>query len=667
MDWTRRNFWRFGQGDWADSPVPKDRHIDGDVNNPSDPMNPLAVFPKEDPNGRGIIRYILFLVQKIFLEGTSSFVDSNGQTVDAVESLRNEIKRLSSLMDPDEVPVSFLTYLARTIGYEFIFDNLILPSPVGGAWDKDTEYHYNSLVYYDGETYKSQINGNKHIVPTTVTDPPSWIVFPPLSSESIRRNELKWATQWYRLKGVPRGYEVLFESIGRDVTVLFVWSNKNDRNDRRYIDVRTRDIPAENKDIFGKHKPVNEWVYFPDSMIRIQPDFSFFISLIPAAFDDIVKRIDEVIPAHILYEIYAAVKFIGPDCDKDQCGDIFPITEDFTKFYLHILTDPLGIKPSPFTESFPWKPSDCLTHGSTCCPPPKHDHLAIDTHSDSITHTSAEWDIYRDAYYDHSYCSSWPPDCLGDYPHRGWCAFHNHAASPSWVYLETYEMDDFDGGVIDSGWDVEFLSKYVLDVRPPLSSDYCATLGNAVDHGVYWRLFSNINGDIQLDFNIKMSAFQNVLAGNGIFLRLIDLLGIDWVVVGVGSHTTPGQNVFVWVTNTNALFATFTWTPYKEVQLRIKRVGNVVTGYYNDGSGWNAFPDSHIVNSAANVDTYGEYHLAPDKSYSFSKFQLQAGSGFNLAGGGSVLHNNDCQTDKLWIYDHNDHSVPLYESMGYPY
>jgi len=663
MDWTRRNFWRQGQGDWADPPDSTDKHVDGDVENrailPSEPSYASAQLPTEDPNGRGILRYVLYLVQKVFLEGASSFVDVHGNTIDAMQSLRDEIKKLATLVDPDDVPISLLTYLARNIGYEFIFQDLILTpsSAVGTPWSVSNSYSVNDVVTYGGDTYIS-INETSNVGKIPDVSPMYWSSYNALSSEKTRRNEVKWATQWYKLKGVPRGYEVLFEAIGKTVNIFYVWSNRNNRLDTRVM--HYGDVPSENKYESSpghwEDKPVDQWVYYPDSIIRIVPELSYFIGLVPKAFNDILKRIDEVIPAHLLYEFVMAISFTG-ECPQDTsiCGDVLPISDDIFP-YLHYWADLNGINPSKFLDKFNWNPANCLTHGSTCFPPPRHDGIAIASHGNAF---GALWDDIEDAPFSHKYDSS--------YPYRGWCEFHdNPLSTPSWVYLDTYKGDDFSSGIIDPGWDSEFTGKYALDIRPPLSGDYCATLVNPVDHGVWWRVFSNIDGDTQVDFSIKMSGVHNSTTQN-LLLRLISFLGDPFGGVMLGVFGAPVLNQWIyWITPSNILTFSFHWTPYQEIQLRLKRVSGLVTGYYNVGVGWFSFPDSYGIAGQLNIDSNGYFPFGQNY-YSFSKFEFQSSYGLPNIAGDSVLHNNDCQNDKLWIYDHNDHSVPIYESTGYPY
>lgn len=196
--------------------------------------------------------------------------------------------------------------------------------------------------------------------------------------------------------------------------------------------------------------------------------------------------------------------------------------------------------------------------------------------------------------------------------------------APEWVYLNTWIEEDFEAGVpTDLFWTSHLRDSYGMITEP---SDGDAILHTKTGAQTSFEAFNEklIEGNFDLEYGLKISDAYDA-AGN-VYLAFsselnYDLMSGGWYMgdggIVVLNVIVPGMPNLIYGTTPSAL---------REVKIKHKRVGSLITNYYDIGAGWvtaaKSGDDSDPVVSAMFVSD----ELTPGLSY--LKFQADVGLPF---------------------------------------
>ena len=188
----------------------------------------------------------------------------------------------------------------------------------------------------------------------------------------------------------------------------------------------------------------------------------------------------------------------------------------------------------------------------------------------------------------------------------------------------TYIIDDFSGAVYEAWWDSDF-SAWPLEEYPPASGNYSAVAGSD-DTVELTPTGVEISGDFSLETTFQMGATDMPPAANESLHFFLHKVSDDSLLCEVSWWS--GAVRWIWDALSKDTQADV-WAAYKEIRVKMVRVGTTITAYWWNGASWEA---------QANPLTYGDpiYIMVNGATYNgFKEFNLEAEGGFPYSAGTS--------------------------------
>lgn len=213
-------------------------------------------------------------------------------------------------------------------------------------------------------------------------------------------------------------------------------------------------------------------------------------------------------------------------------------------------------------------------------------------------------------------------------------------SSPSWVRLDTYVSDNFETGSINSYWNSAFDSNFnVYDYN----GDLCAASTGSTSFTNTIPASTDLTNDFEFEAGIRIgsdyaydSSYPSNWAYIGVFFD-VDTPAHPSLIGGI-SYPAYGTNIDItWssrqpigygnplVTQGTISVPVAAWQLFK---IKFVRVGNLVSFWYDLGSGWTQLGSSVTVLGSLNVENLmlqGRDQVSRGYGYSYLNFQCDTG------------------------------------------
>lgn len=208
---------------------------------------------------------------------------------------------------------------------------------------------------------------------------------------------------------------------------------------------------------------------------------------------------------------------------------------------------------------------------------------------------------------------------------------------PSWVYLDTYQNDDFQLGYMDTYWAGSDFGNN--DSIVTIAGDVCmANVGNADTFKTILPTGTWLENDVDFEVGLRIGA----IAGSGQFGFIALFLDIDNVshpsyIIGWGDdigsakisflHREPAGYGNSWGTTYEV---NYNPDPASLLKLKIKRVDDQVSAWYDTGNGWTQLGVNVTCQQSAKMTVQAQSTDLYSGGPGFSYFNFQANTGLPI-------------------------------------